>query len=117
MAEFQSIKKEMYLFKENDLPEAMYIIKSGQFNLIVSDGTTQKIVDTAKPGQLIGEMALFDKKLRSAAAQAVVDSEVVKLPYAQLEKDLAKMPEWVQAVLKKLSEKIREANMKLLNAK
>lgn len=114
MPEFVKINKDMYLFEEGDAPDAMYIIKSGQISLFVSDGTNQKVVATANPGQLIGEMALFDKKNRSATAKAVVNSEVVKLPYAQLEKDLEKMPEWVQAILKKMAEKIREANARIL---
>jgi CRP/FNR family cyclic AMP-dependent transcriptional regulator len=114
MPEFLKVNKDMYLFEEGDEPDAMYIVKSGQISLFISDGTNQKVVATASPGQLIGEMALFDKKPRSATAKAVVISEVVKLPYAQLNKDLTKMPEWVQAILKKMVEKIREANNKIL---
>ncbi|MEQ1724077.1 MAG: cyclic nucleotide-binding domain-containing protein [Pseudobdellovibrio sp.] len=101
MPEFVKVNKDMYLFEEGDAPDAMYIVKSGQISLFISDGTNQKVVATATPGQLIGEMALFDKKPRSATAKAIVASEVVKLPYAQLDKDLSKMPEWVQSILKK----------------
>jgi CRP/FNR family cyclic AMP-dependent transcriptional regulator len=114
MPDLIKVKKDMFLFEEGDEPDAMYIVKSGQISLYISDGTNQKVVATASAGQLIGEMALFDKKPRSATAKADLASEVVKLPYVQLDKDLAKMPEWVQAILKKMVEKIREANNKIL---
>ena len=67
-------------------------------------------------GQLIGEMSLFDKRMRSAGAKALMDSELVKLPYFRLEAELATMPEWVQIAMKTLAYKIREANKKILGA-
>ena len=115
MAEIISVNKNEFLFKQDDSADSMYIVKSGKMSLIISDGVSQKEVDTASMGQLLGEMSLFDKKLRSASALAIIDSTLIKLPYSKLEEDLNRMPEWVQAVLKKLSEKIREANVKILS--
>lgn len=115
MAEVVSVKKNDFLFKQGDPADSMYIVKSGTISLLISNGPTEKEIDTAGTGQLLGEMSLFDKKSRSASAKALVDSTLVKLPYSKLEEELKNMPEWVQAVLKRLSEKIREANVKILN--
>lgn len=117
MAVAISVKKDEFLFKQGDVADGMFIVKSGKISLVITDGVTEKEVDTATIGQLIGEMPLFDKKLRSAGAVAIIDSVLIKLPYKKLEEELEQMPEWVQAVLKKLSEKIREANEKILNNK
>lgn len=114
MAELVSIVKNEFLFKQGDVADSMYIVKSGKISLLINDDENEQEVDTASMGQLLGEMSLFDKKPRSAGAKAVIDSVLVKLPYAKLEDELRHMPEWVQAVLKKLSEKIREANAKIL---
>lgn len=115
MAEVISLKKNEFLFKQNDFADAMYIVKSGKLSLIITDGVAEKEVDTASMGQLLGEMSLFDKNNRSAGAKAIIDSTLIKLPYAKLEEELKNMPEWVPAVMSKLSEKIREANMKILH--
>lgn len=115
MAEIVSVKKNEFLFEQGDVADCMYIVKSGKMSLLISDGVTEKEVDTASMGQLLGEMSLFDKKLRSAGAKAIIDSTLLKLPYAKLENELNSMPEWVQAVLKTISEKIRESNVKILN--
>ncbi len=117
MAELVSVKKNEFLFQQDDLADAMYIVKSGKISLLISDGVSEQEVDTASMGQLLGEMSLFDKKLRSAGAKALIDSQVIKLPYKKLEEELETMPEWVQAVFKNLSEKIREANIKILSKK
>jgi len=117
MAEVVSVKKDEYLFKQDDIAECMYIVKSGKISLVITNGTYEKEVAVVSLGQLIGEMPLFDKKLRSAGARALVDSELVKLPYKKLEEELLTMPEWVTSILRKLSEKIRETNDKLINDK
>lgn len=112
MSEFSVIKKDHMLFEEGDFPEAMYIVRSGQFSIFIKEGDVEKEVSLAGPGNLIGEMALFDKKLRSAGARAKIDSSVVVLPYAQLEKQLETLPEWVRITMKTLSEKLRTTNKK-----
>lgn len=110
MSEFSVIKKDQLLFEEGDIPDAMYIVRSGQFAIFIREGDAEKEVALAGPGNLIGEMALFDKKLRSATARATTDSSVVVLPYIQLEKQLETLPEWVRITMKTLSEKLRSTN-------
>ena len=114
MAGFVKVAQNQFLFKQGDVADCMYIVKSGKISLLINDGTNEKEVSTASPGQLLGEMSLFDKKHRSAGAKALVDSEVVMLPYTKLETELNTMPDWVKLVLKKMCEKIREANVKIL---
>ena len=112
MSDFNVIKKDQLLFEEGDLPDAMYIVRSGQFSIFIKEGEVEKEVSLAGPGNLIGEMGLFDKKLRSASARATTDSSVVTLPYSQLENQLETLPEWVRITMKTLSEKLRSTNKK-----
>jgi CRP/FNR family cyclic AMP-dependent transcriptional regulator len=112
MSDIKILKKNELLFEEGDYPEAMYIVRSGQFKIFVKDGDIEKEISMAGIGSLIGEMGLFDKKLRSASARAISDSSVALLPYAQLESQLAELPEWVKITMKTLSEKLRTTNKK-----
>ena len=113
MSEYHTIKKDDYLFKEGDYPDSMYIVRSGQFKIFITEGEVEKELSLVGPGNLIGELALFDKKNRSASARANTDSSVVVLPYTQLEKQLETLPEWVRITMKTLSEKLRLTNKKL----
>lgn len=112
MANYTVIKKDEFLFEEGDESDCMYIVRSGQFVLFVREGDREKELTLANPGQLIGEMSLFDKKPRSATARASTDSSVVKLPYEQLEKQLLELPEWVRITMRTMSEKLRSTNKK-----
>lgn len=112
MTNYTVVKKDEFLFEEGDFPEFMYIVRSGQFSLFVKDGQSEKELTLVGPGSLIGEMALFDKKLRSASARATTDSTVVKLPYEQLEKQLEELPEWVKITMRTMCDKLRQTNKK-----
>lgn len=119
MSEYHVVRKDDYLFEEGDYPDCMYIVRTGQFMILIKDEdkdgqVTEKELSLAGPGNLIGEMALFDKKFRSASARATIDSTVVKLPYEHLEKQLETLPEWVKITIKTLSEKLRQTNKRFL---
>ncbi|MEK6775174.1 MAG: cyclic nucleotide-binding domain-containing protein [Bdellovibrionota bacterium] len=113
MAETKKIPKDYYLFRDGDAPDAMYLIKSGSFAITKTKGSSEVTLAEIGPGAMVGEMALFDKKPRSANVKALKDSEVVALPYNALEAQLDTLPVWIRAIMKTLNENIREANKKI----
>lgn len=113
MSQGKKIAKDMYLFREGDPPDAMYIIKSGGFAITKTKGTSEVVLAEIKTGAMVGEMAIFDRKPRSANVKATKDSEVVALPYDALEKQLDAVPVWIKAIMRTLNENLREANKKI----
>lgn len=91
----------------------MYIIKSGGFAITKAKGSSEVVLAEIGPGSMVGEMALFDMKPRSANVKATKDSEVVALPYDSLTAQMATLPVWVRAIMKTLNENLREANKKI----
>ncbi|MFV8259100.1 cyclic nucleotide-binding domain-containing protein [Bdellovibrio bacteriovorus] len=113
MAEAKKVAKDTYLFRDGDAPDAMYIVKTGGFAITKSKGNTEVVIAEIQPGAMVGEMALFDKKPRSANVKATKDSEVIALPYDSLNKQMDQLPVWVRAIMKTLNEKLRDANQKI----
>ncbi|MBX3040240.1 MAG: Crp/Fnr family transcriptional regulator [Bdellovibrionaceae bacterium] len=113
MSQSKKVQKDSYLFREGDAPDAMYIIKSGQFAVTKTKGTSEVVLAEIKAGAMVGEMAIFDKKPRSANVKALKESEVVSLPYEALEKQLDALPVWIKAIMKTMNENMREANKKI----
>lgn len=113
MAEIKKVQKDNYLFRDGDAPDAMYIIKSGAFAVTKAKGNSEIVLAELSPGAMVGEMALFDLKPRSANIRATKDSEVIALPYDSLTKQLDQLPVWVRAIMKTMNEHIREANKKI----
>lgn len=113
MAESKRIAKDTYLFRDGDAPDFMYIVKSGQLAITKTKGTSEIVLAEIKAGNLVGEMAIFDKKPRSANVKAVKDSEVIALPYETLNQQLENLPVWVKAILRNLNDNLREANKRI----
>ncbi len=113
MAEGKKVLKDTYLFREGDPPDAMYIVKTGSFVITKTKGTSEIVLAEIAPGAMVGEMALFDMKPRSANVKATKDAEVIALPYDSLTKQLESLPVWVRAIMKTLNENLREANKKI----
>ena len=91
----------------------MYIIKSGEFAITKTKGTSEIKLAEIKAGSMVGEMAIFDLKPRSANVKAVKDSEVIMLPYDGLTSQLETLPVWVKAIMRTMNDNLREANKKI----
>ena len=113
MSNSKLVAKDHYLFREGDQPDAMYIVKSGGFAITKTKGTQEIILAEIATGAMVGEMALFDRKPRSANVKATKDSEVLALPYDGLSAQLEQLPVWVKAIMRTMNENLREANKKI----
>lgn len=113
MSAHKKVLKDNYLFREGDSPDAMYIIKTGEFAITKTKGTSEIMLAELKAGQMVGEMAIFDRKPRSANVKANKDSEVIMLPYDALTSQLESLPVWVKAIMRTMNDNLREANKKI----
>ncbi len=109
----KKISRDNYLFREGDEPDAMYIIKSGQFAITKTKGSSEVVLAEIGTGSMVGEMAIFDRKPRSANVKALKDSEVIMLPYEALSQQMDILPVWVKAILRTMNENLRDANKKI----
>lgn len=113
MADSKRIPKDTYLFRDGDSPDYMYIVKSGQLAITKTKGSAEIVLAEIKAGAMVGEMAIFDKKPRSANVKALKDSEVIALPYETLNQQLEVLPVWVKAIMRTMNENLREANKRI----
>jgi CRP/FNR family transcriptional regulator, cyclic AMP receptor protein len=113
VADGKKVAKDTYLFREGDAPDAMYIVKSGMLAVTKTKGTSEVVLAEIGPGSMVGEMAIFDKKPRSANVKATKDSEVISLPYEGLNTQMDSLPVWVKAIMRTMNENLRESNKKI----
>lgn len=109
----KKIEKDHYLFREGDPPDAMYVIKSGKFAVVKTKQNSEIILAEIGPGAMVGEMAFFDNKPRSASVKAIKDCEVVALPYKALHAQFTTFPEWCKAIMRTVNDHLRNANQRI----
>lgn len=74
------------IFSLGDPGHALYIIRSGEAEIYVKNDQGEKIVlETARPGDIFGEISLLDDGPRTAWVSAISDVEVLRLDHAHFE--------------------------------
>jgi CRP/FNR family transcriptional regulator, cyclic AMP receptor protein len=63
------------LFRKGEAGRLMYIVKSGEVQIVDSN----RVLETVRPGGILGEMALVDGRPRSATAQSFDHSTVIPI--------------------------------------
>lgn len=111
----KELTKGQILFREGDASDALYVIKKGSISVTKSKGSGEIQLAELKAGEMIGEMAFFDNKPRSAGAKAKTDAVVIILPFSSLYAQFKTFPEWLKAMVKTINSKLRDANAKIKN--
>jgi hypothetical protein len=109
------LKAGELLFREGDAPEGMFVVKKGKLVVYKAKGNSEIELATVGPGSMIGEMAFFDRKPRSASIRAHLDSEIIELPFKSLQAQYDTFPEWLKAIVKTINDHLREANKRIKN--
>ncbi len=60
------------IFDQGDPGDFMYVVVEGEVEIILRG----EVINTLKPGEIFGEMALVDNRPRSAAARAVMPTKL-----------------------------------------
>jgi CRP/FNR family transcriptional regulator, cyclic AMP receptor protein len=99
------------LFHEGDSGDCLYIILEGKVKLgrTSADGR-ENLLAILGPGQMFGELSVFDPGPRSGTATAVSDSVVAYLSQTDLLPWLVGRPQLAQALLHQLASRLRRAN-------
>lgn len=111
----KQLGKNDILFREGDASDAMYVIKTGRIAITKAKGSGEILLAEKKAGEMLGEMAFFDNKPRSAGAKAIADTEVIILPFSALHAQFKTFPEWLKAMVRTINSELREANVRIKN--
>ena len=99
------------IFSEGEPGDRMYVILDGKVKLgHTSPDGRESLLAVLGPGEVFGELSLFDPGPRTATATAVTDTVVVGLGHADLRPWLTGRPEVAEALLQALAQRLRRTN-------
>ena len=100
------------LFHEGDPGDKLYIVLDGKVKLgrTSSDGR-ENLLAILGPGQMFGELSLFDPGPRSATVTAVTDASFASLSHEDLLKSLEVRPQVARGLLSQIASRLRKAKI------
>ncbi|MDA8081754.1 MAG: Crp/Fnr family transcriptional regulator [Actinomycetota bacterium] len=112
-----NIKRGTDLFLENDEASTLYIVAEGRMAIIKSFvDRKDSMVALIEPGDLFGEMGLFEDQLRSATARAVENSLLIEVPYPPIRRALEARPTLLWTLVSLLAQRLRSTDDALADA-
>jgi CRP-like cAMP-binding protein len=110
MTEIELARGEV-LFHEGDPGDSLYVVLRGKIKLGRTSGDgRENLVAVLGPGEMFGELSLFDPGPRSAGATALVDSTLLGLSSDELTPWLATRPDVARALLRAIARRLRRTN-------
>jgi CRP-like cAMP-binding protein len=105
------LSRSQVLFKEGDAGDRLFVVVDGKLKLgTTSNDGRENLLSILGPGDMFGELSLFDPGPRTATATAVVDSKLLALAHDQVIGWVKEHPQVSLQLLGRLAQRLRKAN-------
>jgi CRP/FNR family transcriptional regulator, cyclic AMP receptor protein len=102
------------VFREGDASDTCYVVREGHARAIRTHGDGRTItLATFGPGDIFGELAMFEDERRSATVQAIETTTVVGVLGPDMRRVMAEHPEIASRLVIALGRRLREMNERL----
>jgi CRP-like cAMP-binding protein len=110
----RSFEPGQAVFREGDASDTCYVVREGQARAVRShpDGRSITLASFG-PGDIFGELAMFEDELRSATVEAVETTSVIGVLGPDMRRLMGQHPEIAIRLVIALGRRLRETNEKL----
>ena len=114
MINLKQYEKGEIIIRENEVGEVAYIIQNGSVEISREINNKKIILATMSDGQIFGEMGMLDESPRSATVTAIENTLLREIHRDDFFETFKSNPVEVLPVLKSIFERLRDANVKIL---
>ncbi len=113
----KAVRRGARIFRQGEPGDALFVVDEGSVKIstLASDGR-EVILAVIGPGELFGELSLFDRGLRSADATALEDARLLSLSLETFRPYLHSHPDVAIELLSVLAGRIRNTDQALQDA-
>ena len=105
------------IVRQGEPGQCMYVIQSGQVVVVQQKGDSEIPLAVLSKGDFFGEMALFEREVRSATVRALNDSRVLTVDKRTFLRRIQEDPSMAFRIVEGMSRRIRELNQEITRVK
>jgi CRP/FNR family transcriptional regulator len=107
----RAVDRGRTIFSEGDPGDRLFVVLDGKVKITraAPDGR-ENLLSVLGPGEMFGELSLFDPSTRTATAAAVTDCRLISLDHDDLRPWLTGRPEVATHLLQALARRLRRSN-------
>jgi len=96
------------LIRQGEVGDAMFVIQSGEAEILVENDGVETRLRVAGEGEILGEMAVFERQVRSATVRAIGEMRALTLDKRNFLRQIAEDPSIAFRIVESMSGRIRE---------
>jgi len=96
------------VIREGEVGDSLFVIQSGEVEILTWQGGEDVLLRVAGPDELIGEMALFEHQVRSATVRARGPAHVLTLDRRNFLRRINEDPSLAFRILEVMSHRVRD---------
>jgi CRP-like cAMP-binding protein len=96
------------IIRQGDVGDCMYVIQEGQVEVVHESQGREIQLQVHGPGAFFGEMAIFDKDVRSATVRALGEAKVLTVDKKNLMRRVHEDPSLAFKLVETMSQRIRD---------
>ena len=114
LATERSFKPNEFVFWDGDSPQWFYVIAQGRIKVFKHSSSGKEfVIAFFGPGEMFGEVAVFEDKPYPASAQAVAETTVMGIRRGDFLNFLANRPQVALSIINVLGARLRDAQSRL----
>jgi len=99
-----------YIVREGETGDCMYVIQQGKVEIVKQEDDHLVQLRVLHEGDVFGEMAIFEKEVRSASVRAVGEARVLTIEKRTFLRRVKEDPTLAFNILRVMSQRIRDLN-------
>ena len=105
------------IIRQGDIGDCMYVIQEGQVEVLIEQGDREVLLGIRGEGEMLGEMAIFEKESRSATVRALGIVRLLCVDEKNFMRRVHEDPSLAYRMVKMMSHRIRELSNEVARLK
>lgn len=105
------------IVRQGEMGDCMYVIQEGLVEIIAEEGEKEVQLAVRNAGEFFGEMAIFEREVRSATVRALGDARVLTVDERNFLRRIHQDPSLAYRMVQTMSRRIRELSTEVARLK
>lgn len=105
------------IVRQGDPGDSMFVVQTGQVQVLAERDGEETLLNVAQEGELLGEMAIFDRKPRSATLRAQGETKILTIDKKNFMRRINEDPTIAFRIVETMSQRVRELSDEVVRLK
>jgi len=103
------------IVRQGEVGDCLFVIQDGQVEIVAEHAGRETVLQTLGPGEMLGEMAIFERVARSATVRAKGPARLLTVDKKNFMRRVNEDPSIAFRIVETMSRRVREMNAEVVH--